>query len=98
MAFEWQCPKCGREFNTTSGKCANWECNNADVYIPYVQVGPSQGWQCPLCRVVHAPWVPSCKCANAEPVTTTTATDWELESGTTKWKVVDDALIYEEKE
>ena len=68
MAFEWQCPKCGREFNTTSGKCANWECNNADVYIPYVKTGKVQGWQCPICKAVYAPWVQSCECAKAEPV------------------------------
>lgn len=23
---------------------------------------PQQGWQCPVCRKVHAPWVASCDC------------------------------------
>ena len=23
---------------------------------------PNQGWQCPLCKMVHAPWVSYCSC------------------------------------
>lgn len=28
----------------------------------YAKSGARQGWMCPGCRVVHAPWVPHCKC------------------------------------
>ena len=37
-------------------------CTHVECYSNYVQVGPSQGWQCPLCRVVHAPHIEKCKC------------------------------------
>lgn len=28
---------------------------------------PQQGWQCPACKIVWAPWFPSCSCS-AQPV------------------------------
>ena len=29
-----------------------------------------QGWQCPVCRTVHAPWVASCFChIQSKPIT-----------------------------
>lgn len=33
----------------------------------------AQGWQCPLCRMVYAPHVPSCGCASHVSVYTTTS-------------------------
>jgi len=71
------CPECGGYLVGTGCMCANPLCDygkgyvitdgsndTRGVYIP-------QGWQCPLCRVVHAPWVQKCECAKGEPVTTT---------------------------
>jgi hypothetical protein len=33
-----------------------------------------QGWQCPCCRTVYAPHIPSCHCAGTVHVYTTTST------------------------
>lgn len=27
-----------------------------------------KGWQCPLCGIIHAPWVPSCHCQKVSEV------------------------------
>jgi len=68
FTFNGRCGSCGLPIETTDGKCGNWNCIQPDIH--YVQTGPPQGWQCPLCAVVHAPWVQKCECALAEPVTT----------------------------
>ena len=82
MAFEWQCPKCGKEIDSTAGQCANWECNIDDVYVPHAKTSKTQGWQCPICKVVYAPRVQKCECALAEPETVTNA-------DTNEWTVID---------
>lgn len=33
---------------------------------------PVQGWQCPACKLIHAPHVPSCYCQSNPPFTTVT--------------------------
>ena len=33
--------------------------------------GVKQGWQCPICGKVHAPWVPGCDCHKRTSVATT---------------------------
>lgn len=30
-------------------------------------IQPQQGWQCPLCKKILAPWMPSCNCQMAKP-------------------------------
>lgn len=46
-------------------------------YTGYMSVGPQQGWQCPCCKTVYAPWVRSCAC---ESEVSFTATDtWQKE-------------------
>ena len=80
------CPKCGRKRDSTSGQCTHWEC-----YSYYVKTGPPQGWQCPLCRVVHAPWVQLCECAKSGTVVAT-ASDYG-----TGWTTIEH-LKKEEKE
>ena len=47
-----------------------------DHYQQYIPTRPSQGWQCPLCKVVYAYWVYKCECAKAEPAITTIITEW----------------------
>lgn len=39
-------------------------------YTRYFSVGPQQGWQCPCCKTVHAPWVQSCECEKVSPKVT----------------------------
>ena len=39
----------------------NWSEGN-NMYAGFVQ----QGWQCPVCGKVHAPWVSECDCYKAE--------------------------------
>jgi hypothetical protein len=34
-----------------------------------------QGWQCPNCKMIYAPWIDRCSCGTAK--TTTTGGDWE---------------------
>ena len=41
------------------------------TFTPF-QLAP-QGWQCPCCRMVYAPHVPSCGCAATVSVYTTTS-------------------------
>ena len=46
-------------------------------YFDYIKVGPSQGWQCPVCGAVNAPWLSQCPCNGKVPThTTTTGTDY----------------------
>lgn len=42
-------------------------CNNCQRYHfdPYhfcVTVSPRQGWQCPICKVIHSPDTHQCRC------------------------------------
>ena len=30
--------------------------------VKFEHIGAPQGWQCPICRKVHAPWVQECLC------------------------------------
>lgn len=47
------------------------------TYVPVGQLMPQQGWQCPICSAVYAPFVP--QCFSCKPVTTTTPTiTWSL--------------------
>jgi hypothetical protein len=41
-----------------------WPLNNIGTtyYGIPVNAGPQQGWQCPLCRRVNAPWLAQCTC------------------------------------
>ena len=68
----YYCPKCNlpypAAFTTSGGGLASGVCQCPEEtwtnsYTNYVQTLASQGWQCPLCRVVHAPWVQECECA-----------------------------------
>lgn len=34
-------------------------------------VGPQQGWQCPVCKTVMAPWAPMCLGCKAAPKAST---------------------------
>ena len=36
--------------------------------------GPQQGWQCPLCGTVYAPFVTCCTCGKRHTITTTAST------------------------
>lgn len=38
----------------------------------YMQLGAQQGWQCPICKRVLAPFVMECPCQGQGPVTVTT--------------------------
>lgn len=41
-----------------------------------IQLGAQQGWQCPVCGSVNAPWVAQCPCGGkVKSYTTTTTTD-----------------------
>lgn len=40
---------------TTGGEPQNYNMN-------FYQVGAQQGWQCPICKRVLAPFVPECPC------------------------------------
>lgn len=52
------------------------EQNGALWYTGYLSVGPQQGWQCPCCKTVYAPWVQSCECEkNVTSITYTWPTD-----------------------
>ena len=49
-----RCPQCGVVALTTiDGLCRRC----------YAAQFPAQGWECPRCRVIHAPSVESCKCS-----------------------------------
>lgn len=41
---------------TTTGKSINYTSNN------FMQLGAMQGWQCPICKRVLAPFMPECPC------------------------------------
>lgn len=44
-----------------------------------------QGWQCPICKRVYAPFVPCCSYCGAEGMgMTKTSTDWVKHESTTK--------------
>jgi len=39
-------------------------------YVPF-NAGPQQGWQCPVCKAVYAPFFPQCtRCGKNEQQTT----------------------------
>ena len=38
-----------------------------------IQLGAQQGWQCPICGRVNAPWMAQCTCDGKVPSHTTTA-------------------------
>lgn len=39
-------------------------------------INVQQGWQCPICKKVHAPWVSGCDCNCSKSGTSTTPNDW----------------------
>lgn len=44
------------------------------TWNPPYQAMPQQGWQCPVCKNIYAPFMPQCsKCCNQGTATTTTA-------------------------
>lgn len=47
---------------------------NWNGWNPILSGTPAQGWQCPQCRVIYAPTVPSCRCmiSGGYPLTFTT--------------------------
>ena len=49
----------------------NWD----EYYI----TGAQQGWQCPICKRVHAPWVPHCDCDTYSITTTNTTNPMKIE-------------------
>lgn len=44
----------------TCSNCVTKEIVGSYSFIPYPS--PNQGWECPKCKVVHAPTVSSCYC------------------------------------
>lgn len=52
---------------TTGGEPQNYN-------MSFYQVGAQQGWQCPVCKRVLAPFVPECPCQGQGMQTTTIAT------------------------
>jgi len=38
---------------------------NSEITIAFPQFA-LQGWQCPICKVVHAPWILRCDCATLD--------------------------------
>lgn len=44
----------------------------------YMNLGVQQGWQCPVCGRVNAPWLPCCSCGGKfGTYTTTDGTDYK---------------------
>ena len=84
FTFYGRCTKCGNELGTY-GQCTNVYCNPNKV--EYFDVGVQQGWQCPICKVVHAPWVLKCECEKQQPSVTRTTSNTDDE-----WKAIDDTL------
>ena len=37
-----------------------------------------KGWQCPVCKIIHAPWVPSCHCQSKPSKTTDSSNGAEV--------------------
>ena len=62
--------------------------------IDYTQVLAQQGWQCPVCKRVLAPFVPECPCGGQGLKTYTTING--STTPTKKYKVVDGKLVEEE--
>lgn len=58
-----ECPKCGREMNYTSTQPLCPRCQAEPWYTPPPAPQQPPGWECPRCRVVHAPWVAACNCS-----------------------------------
>ncbi len=58
------------EYSKTTGTSQNY----------FMQVGPQQGWQCPICKRVLAPFVPECPC-NGQGMQTITITNVKGEKG-----------------
>jgi len=62
MSEEKYCPICGGPM-TTGGLIHQHWCPHAEhnkVKLPESQGRPMQGWVCPKCGRVYAPWVPAC--------------------------------------
>ena len=54
---------------TTGGLAQNYTMN-------YMQLGAQQGWQCPVCKRILAPFVPECPCqGSGKQIYTTTGTE-----------------------
>ena len=70
------CVKCGRPLDTT-GNCDCWDYSSG-FNIGKIEFTPSpqQGWECPRCRTIHAPWVSECLCQ--PPVGTSTEGDTSI--------------------
>ena len=48
----------------------------------YMNFGVQQGWQCPVCGRVNAPWMPCCSCGGKADVRlsySSTSTDYDLD-------------------
>lgn len=55
-----QCPKCGKNYDTTGHTCFGSVANDLRFYREH-----KLGWECPLCHRIYAPWVPDCHRCNA---------------------------------
>ena len=52
ILYGWTCPRCGA-----------WVSNNV-FHACYNNAPPlalQQGWQCPVCKQVYAPWIATCR-------------------------------------
>ena len=47
-----------------TGTSTTWRC-------PYIQPKIEQGWECPRCGHINAPWVRQCDCSNTWTISTT---------------------------
>lgn len=41
------------------------------MYTGFMDIGPAQGWQCPSCRAINAPFVTQCPCSGRQAYTIT---------------------------
>jgi hypothetical protein len=67
-------PRLPYSLTTVTSLGRNSACTIPWTWNPPYQAMPQQGWQCPVCKNVYAPFMPQCsKCCNQSTVTTTTS-------------------------
>ena len=59
------------ESTTSTNTSTTWHC-------PYTQPRAEQGWECPRCGRINAPWVRQCDCSRSN---WTITTDWTYRPG-----------------
>lgn len=75
MSEEKYCPACGGPM-TTGGLVHQYWCPRAEhnkVNLPKSQVALPQGWVCPKCGNVYAPWVVMCPLCGPKTISADTA-------------------------